>query len=126
MTMRRAFLLAVPVLILGPLAQPASSQVNVDGRGIRIEFNNSLHSRVVATLGCEERVIGPYIPSERITVDGIDVADFALSGQDSASVQDDLGAGRTVTITGTTRTTTAEGRRCPTCGAGTSVSAWVI
>jgi alpha-galactosidase len=101
MTIRRAFLLALPVFILGPLAQPASSQVNVDGRGIRIEFDNSLGSRVVATLGGEEKVIGPYTPSERITVDGNDVADFALSGQSSVSVQDDLGAGREVTITGT-------------------------
>ena len=101
MTISKTLLLALSVIALGCVAQPDLSHVNVDGRNIRIEFNNSLHSRVVAKLGGEEKVIGPYTPSERITVGGNDIADFSLSWHESETVQDSLGAGRKVTITGT-------------------------
>lgn len=99
MVPKKAILLALPVVVLGCFAELAWSQVTVDGRNIRIEFNNSLHSRVVAIFGGKETVIGAYTPSEYVVVDGKDIKDFAWKGRKSEEVRDPLGAGRKVTIT---------------------------
>ena len=72
----------------------------VDGRNIRIEFNENMHSRVVAIFGGREIAIGDFAPSETVTVAGREVADFALQNVKRARVKDGLGAGRRVTLTG--------------------------
>ncbi|MEX2302565.1 MAG: glycoside hydrolase family 36 protein [Bryobacterales bacterium] len=72
----------------------------MDGRNISIEFDKSLHSRVAAKFDGEEAVLGELSPSEYIVVDGKEIKDFTLSGRTSEEVQDPLGAGRKVTMTG--------------------------
>jgi alpha-galactosidase len=99
MLLNKALLIAVPVAFLGGCAG-TPSQVAVDGQNIRIEFDNLLHSRVVAKLGGQESALGAHSPSESIVVGGKDITDFALNGQKSEEVQDPLGAGRKVVITG--------------------------
>ena len=60
------------MLICAPAAL-AQTGARVDGKEIRIDFNQSLHSRVVARLDGKEIVIGAFAPSEYITVAGNEV-----------------------------------------------------
>jgi alpha-galactosidase len=73
----------------------------LEGRGIRLEFDGALRSRVVATLGGGDTVLGPFAASETVTVAGREVADFALAGQQEEQVQDALGAGHRLVLSGT-------------------------
>ncbi|MCW5980074.1 MAG: alpha-galactosidase [Bryobacteraceae bacterium] len=79
----------------------APEQVAIRSGNIGIEFNRTMHSRVAAVFDGKEIPLGDYAPSEFITVDGADVADFALAGEKREKVNDELGAGRRWTIWGT-------------------------
>ena len=78
----------------------ASQRAQVDGKNIRIEFNESLHSRVVAKFDGKDIAIGDFAPSESITISGKELSDFALDDVTPESVQDAMGAGQRVTLTG--------------------------
>ncbi len=78
----------------------ASQRALVDGKNIRIEFNESLHSRVVAKFDGKDIAIGDFTPSESITISGKELSDFALDDVTPESVQDAMGAGQRVTLTG--------------------------
>jgi alpha-galactosidase len=56
------------------------NSVRVDGPGIRIEFNQATHSRVIAKFDLKEVPIGPYSASESLTASGREITDFRLSG----------------------------------------------
>jgi alpha-galactosidase len=75
-------------------------QTRAEGKSIRIEFDSSLHSRVVAKLGGKEIIIGPFAPSEFVTSAKGEVRDFRLTGQKAEAVQDEFGRGRRFLITG--------------------------
>ncbi len=81
-------------------APSAPEKPQVDGKNIRIEFNESLHSRVVAKFGGGEIAVGDFTPSESVTVAGKEVSDFALEDVKRESVQDAMGAGQRVTLAG--------------------------
>ena len=78
----------------------AAEGARVDGRNIRIDFDGDMHSRVVAVLAGQQRVIGDFTPSESIRVSGRDVTDFSLQDQKRAPVLDQLGAGSRTVLTG--------------------------
>ena len=69
------------ILALALMAAPAfaAESTRAEGGNIRIEFDDVLHSRVVALFDGKERVMGGFMPSESIRVSGQDVADFAVS-----------------------------------------------
>ena len=75
--------------------------VNIEGRNIRIEFDSTLHSRVVARFGGKDVVIGATSPSEFLTVAGAAIKDFSLAGQKQQPVRDNFGQGRKWILTGT-------------------------
>ncbi|HYM05738.1 MAG TPA: glycoside hydrolase family 36 protein [Terriglobales bacterium] len=79
----------------------AAETVRVAGKNIRIEFNATMYSRVVAMLGGEERAVGDFTPSESISVSGNEITNFRLQKQTREPVRDSLGAGFRTTITGT-------------------------
>ncbi|HYM05051.1 MAG TPA: glycoside hydrolase family 36 protein [Terriglobales bacterium] len=79
----------------------AAETVRVEGKNIRVEFNATMHSRLVAVLGGQERVLGDFTPSESISVSGNEITDFHLQKQAREPVRDNLGAGFRTTITGT-------------------------
>src|SRR6476620_3040946 len=79
----------------------AAEPARVEGKNIRVEFDDTMHSRVVASLGGQERVVGDYAPSEFIRISGLDVTDFSLQKQTHERVRDRLGTGSRTTITGT-------------------------
>src|ERR1022692_55281 len=78
----------------------AAEGARVDGKNIRIEFDSNMHSRVVALLAGQERVIGDFTPSEFIRVSGRDVTDFSLEDQKRGPVRDQLGSGYRTILTG--------------------------
>jgi alpha-galactosidase len=79
----------------------ASQRVQADGRNIRIEFNEMLHSRVVAKIEGREIAIGDFAPSESLTVAGKEIRDFTVREVKRESVRDAMCAGQRVTLTGT-------------------------
>jgi hypothetical protein len=79
----------------------AAKGASVAGKSIRVEFDSAMHSRVVASLGGRERVIGEFTPSEYVRVSGRDVTDFTLQDQKGKPVRDRLGAGSQTVIAGT-------------------------
>lgn len=86
-----------PLLLI--LAVPSIHAV--EGKNLRIEFNELLHSRVTAKLDGRRLVIGPFTPSESITASGRQVQDFSWSDQKQESVRDRFGSGRRFRISGT-------------------------
>lgn len=67
---------------------------------IRVEFNELLYSRVEEVTNGKTTVIGDYAPSEFVTADGDDVTDFSLTEQTETPVDDKIGSGTRLTLTG--------------------------
>src|SRR5215831_1836928 len=82
----------------------ADSTVKIEGKNIRIEFDNRMHSRVIALFNGKEIPLGPFSASETLTIDGNTLDDFALSGNTKQNVRDSTGAGRQTTLTGNSGT----------------------
>jgi alpha-galactosidase len=91
-------ILLVPLLMLFSCT-PSDSVVRIDGKNIRIEFNNNLHSRVTAVFG-KNIPIGDFVPSEYITVDGNTLEDFHYVRHHTTDVNDGIGSGKKYTILG--------------------------
>jgi alpha-galactosidase len=72
----------------------------IDHAGIRVEFDQALHSRVVSTQEGHANALGPFSASEVLTVSGTEVRDFPLVGQTEEEVQDVLGHGRRLALSG--------------------------
>jgi len=88
-------------LLLATASLQSAPSPRVDGKNLRLEFDASLHSRVVATVGGKAIPLGPFAASESIRIGGKNIEDFALSGQKREVVRDQLGAGRRFLISGT-------------------------
>ncbi len=73
---------------------------SVEGRGIRIEFNHSMHSRVIAKFGGPEIPLGDFTSSEFLSVQGGEMKDFRITEQRSEPVQDSIGRGHKTVIRG--------------------------
>ena len=78
----------------------AAAPAQIAGKNLRIEFDRSLHSRVVALFDGHEQTIGDFTPSESIRLAATDVTDFALQNQHSEPVHDRLGSGARTVLTG--------------------------
>src|SRR5687767_14405850 len=88
-------------ILLSVLAGVVRADVRVEGREIVVEFNNLLHSRVMAKWNGKTVAAGAMGPSEFLTVAGSDVPDFTTTAQKRENVRDKIGTGRRWTITGT-------------------------
>jgi hypothetical protein len=82
-----------PLLALGAPAA-AGSVVKLEGKGIRLEFDERLRSRVVATSGGAEVAVGPFSASESLGTEAGEVAEVRFEGQDDQPVSDVMGSGR--------------------------------
>lgn len=74
---------------------------SIQSPDLRIEFDNNMHSRVVARLNGKETPLGAFSASE--TVKGSDRSwnDFAVASQSREHVSDNYGGGEKLTVTGT-------------------------
>ena len=98
MSMRLAFSCAALLLPSWALGQTLGS-ARVDGDGIRLEFDERMRSRVVATFA-GETPLGPFEESETLLTASGALGDFALEGREESAVNDALGDGRRVTLIG--------------------------
>jgi len=74
--------------------------VHVDGKHIRIDFDKTLHSRIIAKFGRENVIIGDFSPSEFVIVSGDEVTDFIFRNQGKEKFKDKIGTGARYIITG--------------------------
>ena len=98
MNMNAAFACALLLLPPSALAETLGS-ARVDGDGIRLEFDARMRSRVVATFA-GEAALGPFEESETLLTAGGALGDFVLESRDDGAVNDAVGHGRRVTLTG--------------------------
>lgn len=75
-------------------------QAQLEGKNIRLEFNEFSHSRIVGKFDGKEIPLGEFASSETLTVAGKEVRDFPLSNQKKEKVQDSIGTGQRLVITG--------------------------
>ena len=99
------------VLVGGPLTarpdnvEPGSSPVpvgapRIQSPDLRIEFDNNLHSRVVARLKGKEIPLGAFSASETVKGSERSWDDFALASQSHDRIRDNFGGGDKLTVTG--------------------------
>ena len=65
----------------------------VEGKGVRIEYDANLHSRVVALLDGAQIPVGPYSASETLRTSTGELRDFVFEDHTQQSVHDQLGDG---------------------------------
>ena len=82
-----------PLLALEAPAADATV-VRLEGRGIRLEFDETLRSRVVSTADGVDVAVGPFTASESLGTDTGEFADFGFEGQDEQPLSDVIGSGR--------------------------------
>ena len=87
------------MMMLAAAVLVVSSVANVQGDGLRLEFDDHMRSRVVAT-SPEEKVLGPFAESETLRTSKGDIAGFVFANRSEAAVADELGAGKRTTLTG--------------------------
>ncbi len=76
-----------------------TSFTSVGGEDLRLDFDDHMRSRVVASLD-GDMSLGPYTYSEALLTGGGELRDFALQSREELEVTDALGAGHQVVLTG--------------------------
>jgi alpha-galactosidase len=74
--------------------------VQVKGKYIQLDFNDKLHSRVIAKFKGGNITVGDFSTSEFITVSGKDITDFSLTSQKTEKARDKTLKGQQYIITG--------------------------
>ena len=77
----------------------ASSLAAVQGNGLRLEFDERMRSRVVES-GAGDKILGPFSESEALLTSGGEISGFVLDRRVESAVDDVLGRGQVVTLTG--------------------------
>src|SRR5512140_2056579 len=79
----------------------SSTDSQIQSSVLRIEFDHTLHSRVVALFGPSPKVMAPFSASETVASGDRTCSDFAQSASRREQVSDTFGAGERLTLTGT-------------------------
>jgi len=87
-------------MMIGALLLSAAAAI-VQGDGIRLEFDESMRTRVVETLSAE-KILGPYSESETLLTDKGEISHFSFQRRTQDSFTDALGTGQRTTLTGVT------------------------
>ncbi len=93
--------LTIAAALLG-IAWHAAAQVGVTvaGRGIELEFDDRLHSRVLAVSDGSRTALGPFSAAEAVQTSAGERADFTLADHVEEPMTDALGTGRRHRIVG--------------------------
>src|SRR5579872_6026383 len=75
--------------------------VVVEGKNIRVEFDNAMRSRIVAVFDQTPKPMGPYAPSDDLRVSNANLPDYSVLDHNTESVGDKLGSGSRTIITAT-------------------------
>jgi alpha-galactosidase len=102
---RKAVEPAAHALSAGPQSgSPADagqqSEMQIQSRDLRIEFNKELHSRVVARFGGKDLGLGPFSTSETVRSLNQVWKDFSVESTRHNRVDDSLGSGEQLLLTG--------------------------
>ena len=82
------------------IANPSSDNPKIQGANLRIEFDRTLRSRVIARFDNEETVLGPFTSSESVAGVNQTWSEFPLLSQKHERVSDTFGAGERLILTG--------------------------
>src|SRR5262245_50319593 len=86
-------------MMIGASLLLSAAAAIVQGDGIRLEFDESMRSRVVETLSAE-KILGPYSESETLLTDKGEIRHFTFQRLAQDSFTDTLGTGQRTTLTG--------------------------
>jgi len=86
---------------LDPSAARRAAVTQIQSPSLRIEFDQNMHSRVIARFGETDIPLGAFSASETLKGAERSWYDFALSSQTRERVTDAYGAGEKLTVTGT-------------------------
>ncbi len=78
----------------------ADRLASIQSQSLRMEFDNKLHSRVVARFQGKEIPLGPFSASETISSATQTWRDFTLASQKREHITDGFGSGERLTLTG--------------------------
>lgn len=81
-------------------ADGPTGKAQIQGGNLRIEFDNRLRSRVVASFDKKETVMGPFAASETVTTVDKPWAEFLLTAQEHERTKDAFGQGERLTVEG--------------------------
>ena len=98
--MRAALYLALAAVAAMPTASAPPASASISAGQVRLEFDARLRTRVVALLGPDEVVLGPFAASESVSAGATEIDDFAFEGRNEERIEDRLGPGRRLTVTG--------------------------
>jgi alpha-galactosidase len=98
--MRVVLYLAVAAVAAMPAASAPPASASISAGQVRVEFDARLRTRVVALLGPDEVVLGPFAASESVSAGASEIDDFAFEGRNEERIEDRLGPGRRLTVTG--------------------------
>jgi alpha-galactosidase len=82
-------------------AQPGSSSAYIESPELRIEFDQSMRSRVIARFNGKDIPTGPFSASETVRGNGRSWDNFALASQARERISDAYGSGQKLTLEGT-------------------------
>src|SRR4029453_13537820 len=94
------FATALPAGAPTPSSPPARDPVRIESGPLRLALDARLWARGRPPCGGRGKLLGPYRPSEYLTVAGKDVTDYARVSDEERSIEDALGSGRRLTIVG--------------------------
>jgi alpha-galactosidase len=72
----------------------------VETTAFKLEFNDQMHSRIVSKTSGSDVAFSDFAASEYLIANGREIRDFALSNVSSSSVNDRIGRGSKLTLTG--------------------------
>ena len=81
-------------------ADASTSTPQIQGEHLRIEFDRSLRSRVVARFDGHETTMAPFNASETASIADRRLTEFSLVSQKRDRVNDDFGAGQRLVVVG--------------------------
>ena len=81
-------------------ADVSMSTPQIQGEHLRIEFDRTLHSRVIARFDGHETTMGPFVASERVSTTDKNWTEFSLVSQKCDRVNDAVGAGVRLIVLG--------------------------
>lgn len=80
--------------------QGGGAVTEAGGKNIRIEFDQQMHSRVIAMFDGQEYVLGDFAPSEFVGIAGQERNNFAFSSAEQSKIEDQIGGGSQFVIVG--------------------------
>jgi alpha-galactosidase len=99
--MRISLTLLLWALLFSNATARAQTVARLDGGSATIEFDRSLHSRLSAKLKGKLTSVTPSARSESLRLRGSEPGEFTFHSQQTATVNDQFGSGRRLTVRGT-------------------------